>query len=215
MPDTATAVAPATPQATATTTPPAPAPAAPSPAPAAATPPTPPAPPAAPAAGTGAPAAQATKIELKLPEGSPLEPGDVERIAADAAKRGLSKDDAQALLERESSVAATVLARQQAQLAGVGAKWVEEIKADPELGGQKFDSNVEAARRFVDRFGDDSLKRALETTGLGNHPGFFKLCVKAGKASKEDTLVTSGLRGMPTKKDPAALLYPTHTQPQT
>ena len=206
MSETATATPPAqanTPAA-ASTPPPATPPATPQQAPAAVV-----APPAQPAAKAEAEKAVVqTKRELKLPEGSPLGQGDVERIAAEAAQRGLSNTDAQALLERESKAVASYSARQLQQLADEGERWKEQASVDPEVGGARFDENKEHAKRFIDRYGSDDLKRALKTTGLANHPEFFRLCVRAGKASREDTLVTSGLRGVATKRDPAALLFP-------
>jgi len=151
-------------------------------------------------------------VKLTLPKDSLLEQADLDRIAAEAAERGLSQEDANALVRRESEAIAKYSSRQLAQLDEEGAKWVESARKDPELGGAKFDENKELARRFVDRFGSDELKRALVETGLGNHPEFMRLCLRAGKASREDTLVTSGLRGMPTKKSPADILYPS-TEP--
>lgn len=215
MPDpNATAAAPAPTQAAPSVTPPAPAPAAPSPATAGATATPPASPPegAVPAsggatAGKDSKGATGGKVSLKVPEGSLLEPADLDRIAAHAAAKGLSESDAQALVDAESKAVAEYSARQLAQLAEEGERWKGAAKVDAEIGGAKFDENIELARRFIDRFGSDDLKRALASTGLGNHPEFVRLCVRAGKAAREDTLVTSGLRGMPTKRDAADVLY--------
>src|SRR5258706_11167450 len=144
---------------------------------------TPPAtPPAAGDGGAGAPAAakpgDSTKptdgqppvvYDLKLPDGSALDASDVADISAFAKTQNLSKEQAQAILERENITLKAYVDSQQEELATKKAEWVESVKADKEIGGDAFNENVELAKRVIDKFGTDSFKKALTDSGLGNH----------------------------------------------
>lgn len=132
------------------------------------------------------------KYELKLPENSLLDPSRLEKIAAVAKERGLSNEAAQALVDHESQAVADF---QKAQLEGLkktSEKWVEELKADKEFGGEAFSKTAEAAKRVVARFGDQQFREALESTGLGNHPALVRVFARIGKAMSEDQFVQPG-----------------------
>lgn len=146
--------------------------------------------------------------ELKQPENSTLADSALERIAADAKARGLTNAQAQEEVIRQAAAVAEYHAAQQAQLETAQAAWIEEVKADQELGGAALAKHAELGKRFVDKFGSEALKEKLKETGLGNHPEFMRLCVRAGKAMEDGALVTGG--APPTTK-PATLqeaLYP-------
>lgn len=132
------------------------------------------------------------KYELKLPEGSPLKATHVEKIAAEAKARGLSNEEAQALLERDSELLATHAEDQQAQLKATTAKWLEDAKADGEIGGAKAAECFELSKRVVARFGTDAFKASLESTGLGNNPELVRMLYRIGKSMSEDQLVLPG-----------------------
>lgn len=147
------------------------------------------------------------KYELKLPEGSQLDAAHVEKVAAYAKERGLSNEQAQAVLERESQAVSGFIEGSQNQLKEQSTKWVEELKQDKDVGGDSFNKSAELAKRFVSRFGDDSLKDALDQTGLGNHPGLFKMIVRAAKLMSEDQLVLPNAQPSAEAKRPEDVLY--------
>jgi hypothetical protein len=76
-----------------------------------------------------------TEVTLKLPEGSLLDAKAVEEISAFAKAQGLTPEKAQALLERESKLVATKADEQKSQWDKVTVGWVDEAKADKEIGG--------------------------------------------------------------------------------
>ena len=82
---------------------------------------------------------------------------------------------------------------------------------DPEFGGQKFTQSLRDAHRFINVFGGEKLKAALDATGAGNHPEIFKAFARAGRILGEDQLVTgagtAAARGG-TFADLANTLYP-------
>jgi len=64
--------------------------------------------------------------------------------------------------------------------------WVEEIKADPSLGGPNFEKNAGIASAAVEKFGTPELKEMFNQTGAGNHPELFRFCLAIGKHLVED-----------------------------
>lgn len=129
------------------------------------------------------------KYDLKLPEGSQLDAARVEKIASFAKERGLSNEQAQVILERESSAVNEHVEAQKAQFEQRKAGWMSEIQADKEIGGEAFKENAERAKRVVDRFGSDTFKKILNDTGLGNHPELVRLFSRIGKDMAEDRMV--------------------------
>jgi hypothetical protein len=134
------------------------------------------------------------KYELKLPEGSHLKPADIERISAHAKEQKLTAEEAQADLEIESDVVKTYVEGQKA------------AKADPEIGGDEFPKKAELIKRVVDRFAPEGFKKALETTGLGNHPELNRFLYRIGKSMADDQLVMPGSAPAP-KKSVESLFY--------
>lgn len=129
------------------------------------------------------------KYDLKLPDGALIDAKRVEEIEAYAKAQGFSNEQAQALLERENSVLVNHIQAQEKAYQEASSKWVEELRADKEFGGEVFNQNAELAKRFINRFGSQTLKTTLDQTGLGNHPELFRMVVRAAKAMSEDQLV--------------------------
>jgi hypothetical protein len=85
--------------------------------------------------------------------------------------------------------------------------WLDELKADKELGGENLAANVEPARRLLDKFGSNALKKTLDETGLGNHPELVRLLAGIAKAVGPDKLVLAGSEGGQTRKSVEELFY--------
>ena len=132
------------------------------------------------------------KYDLKMPEGSPLGSDAIEKIVSLSKERGLSNEQAQAVLERESEAVSSFAANQKEQYEQRASAWVDEVKNDKEIGGEKFNENIAHAQRVLKRFGNDALTKVLNETGLGNYPELVRFCTKIGKAMSEDKLVGAG-----------------------
>lgn len=146
------------------------------------------------------------KFDLKLPDGSLLTADAVEKAVARAKELKLSPEQAQADLNRESDMVKSFVEAEKTKLAQSVDAWVTEAKNDSEIGGEKFPANAEIAKRVVNRFGTEEFRKALNETGLGNHPELFRVFVRIGKAMTEDQLVLpSGQTTAP--KSPAEVLY--------
>lgn len=132
------------------------------------------------------------KYELKLAEDSLLPKARVEQIEAYAKANGMTNEQAQALVDRESQAVDEFHTQQQEVLKAKAVEWVSDVKADKELGGEAFNQNVEAAKRALHRFGNDQLKSMLDQSGLGNHPEFVRVFARIGKAMADDSFVKPG-----------------------
>ena len=156
-----------------------------------------------------APAKTPVEYKLSLPEGSKLDSKRVDEIVAFARERGLSNEDAQGLLARESDLVkgyddAQASAFEQAKL-----RWVEEIKTDKVYGGDNYDKTVANARFAFNKFAPPELKQVVNQIGLANHPGLVKLLANIGKAHSEDSILSGKLAiQMPKQKTAEEQLYP-------
>lgn len=147
--------------------------------------------------------------DLKLPDGSLLDPASVEKVTLFAKENKLSQEAAQALLQRENEVVSSFVTKAQADFKAQTEQWVKDIQGDKEVGGEKFKENIELAHRVLKRFGSDDFSKALEETGYGNHPDLVKVFVRIGKAMGDDKAVIPGAQAGE-QKSLAQLLYPTN-----
>lgn len=85
-------------------------------------------------------------------------------------------------------------------------KWVGEVKADKDIGGEKLAENLGIARKAIDSFGPPELKELLNSSGLGNHPVLIKTFLNIGKAISEDSFVTAN-KNAGTKQSLESRLY--------
>ena len=143
-----------------------------------------------------------------LPEG--VEPDTVlqKSFAPVAKELNLTQDQAQKLVTLQSEHVLALQKQADEQYAQTQKQWVDELKSDKELGGDKFDASLEVAKRPITKFGDDAFRSVLEESGLGNNPAVFKFMHKLGVAMGEDSA------GMPSgggsqDKSAADLLFPT------
>ncbi len=129
--------------------------------------------------------------ELKLPEKSFLTAEDLEDIKDFAKEKGLSPEQAQLLVERESlAVAAYVGAQKEALKHERETKWMPAIKSDKDLGGERFAESEQAVKEFLARFDTEGeLRKALEESGFSHFPPLWKVLARAGRAAARDKIV--------------------------
>lgn len=140
------------------------------------------------------------KYEFSAPEGQELDANALAVFEPIAKELGLSQEQAQKLVD--------IFPQIQQQQAEAWSKqvsdWGEQVKADKEIGGDKFNASVGAAQRALDQFGNTELREYLNASGLGNHPALVRFCAKVGKAMAEDTFVVPGQGG---QRSAADILY--------
>lgn len=155
--------------------------------------------------------ARPTYTEFKAPEGVTLDAEGMKAASELFADMGLSQDNAQKLVDlalgREKAAAEAVTKA----YVDMNTKWVAEVKADPEIGGDKLDASIATAAVAIDRVGgaekDSPLRQALALTGAGNHPAVVKAFVRMGQMMKEDRFQAGNGAAPPAPKSPAEVIY--------
>lgn len=149
--------------------------------------------------------------DLTLPENSPLTKEDLDARVKSAKERGLTKEQAEAELKTENDVAVRTMTRaQQQQEANVKteqAKWVDLIKNDPELGGDKYKQTVVEASRAFKATASPELQEIIRKSGLGNHPEYVRQMAKIGRMMAEDTVIPGRSGAVPQAKTTAEAWY--------
>ena len=86
-------------------------------------------------------------------------------------------------------------------------KWLAEIKADPEIGGERLAQAVAQATRVLERLAVPGLKEALNVTGAGNHPAVVKAFVRLGRILAEDRFSPGREAARQAPRTPADVIY--------
>lgn len=146
------------------------------------------------------------KYELAVPNGRELlvSESDLKAIEGKARAKGLTNDDAQALLEEIAD-----------DRAAVSAAFRAETEADPTWGGEKLPETQRLANLALDRiWPKDSAQGAfvrelLITNGYANNLAIVSGLARLGKQMAEDTPIVGGGRraGEDPKSDGVSKLY--------
>jgi hypothetical protein len=164
------------------------------------------------------------KYDLKLPEGSKLDPAFVERTAAIARELGLDQKGAEALLtNRTKEIADVTDALKAPDLKtglGAGPLWIardetfrKQALADKEFGNgdqATFDTNIEKAQQGLKilEVGAPDLRALLNESGWGSHPTVLKALASLGKRGGEGAQIKGAhVTGDRVKSD-AETMYP-------
>lgn len=144
---------------------------------------------------------------FSFPEGVTVEPEALEQAHALFAESGLPQKQAQRFIDLALAREKAAAERGVKEFHDLQAKWVAEIKADPEIGGERLGSAVAAASRVLERLAVPGLREALNVTGAGNHPAVVKAFVRIGRLLAEDRFSPGrdGL-GQP-HRSPADVIY--------
>lgn len=154
-----------------------------------------------------APEAYTIKPPRGLPEGQELDKSVMDSFQSVARELDLSNDNAQKLVDQVMPVMNRRALEQQAEL---HAKWIEAVKTDKEIGGQKLDENLAIAKRAIKAHGDADLQD-LFNGPLGSNPAMLRFLVKAGRTVSPDRFVGGNPPGSSDLTDPAVMarkLYP-------
>lgn len=145
--------------------------------------------------------------EFTMPEGMEPDTELLESFTEVAKANELSQETAQSLVDWYAKFQQDSHNAQMEVWTKTTEDWRTHSEGDKEFGGRDFKENLGLANKFLSKYGTPELMEALAATGVGNHPEFIRVFVRAGKALSEDKLefgspVDSG------PKDPAKVLYP-------
>lgn len=125
------------------------------------------------------------KYEFKdVPEGY-----DVAGLEKFARENKIPPEIAQKFVEREKAAAAATSSKMADTFKELATKgWVDQLKADKEVGGKNWDASIATVKRANDTL-PDSIKKEIDENGLGNNPILFKVLRHFGAGLKEDSFV--------------------------
>lgn len=172
----------------------------------------PPKPPADPAAAApvveGEPAAPAEPVaplptyELKFPEGFKVDDAQAgkfnELLGGYEREAGVDHAKFQEFGQKALDFHVAELQRVQAESdrlqteawSTMRNEWRESFKADPEIGGNRRETTLQAAAQIIDQFGGTpaqatELRQILSLTGAGDHPAVIRWAANIAKALSE------------------------------
>ena len=120
--------------------------------------------------GSDAPEPAPTYGDFKLPEGASVDDDSLKAASALFADSGLSQEQAQKFIDLAVS-REQVAARKGVQaFVDLQTKWVSEIKADPDIGGDKFQATIASAARAIDRLARSGTSRGARPHRRGQQP---------------------------------------------
>ena len=148
------------------------------------------------------------KYELTMPDGVEIDQALMDEIAPQFKELGLTTKQAQSLADKFIAAQASKAEAQAQGWAKTVSDWVDQAKADPEIGGAKWDGTVKTASGLVGKFGTPELKEYFNASGAGNHPEMIRFMAKVGAMISEDNPAISENPGKGRSADSAAILYP-------
>ncbi len=164
--------------------------------------PKPPEPPAAPAAAPADPAAPPAveppapiSYEFTYPDGTtPPAAEDLKPFTDLLNDARVAPEIGQKLIDlhlaEQNKLIGRLETQAQATWTDTRKEWVDQIKADPELGGNRFQTAIGLAKEVIQRFGGDEsqlgeLRNVLNLTGAGDHPAVARFLYRIGMALRE------------------------------
>lgn len=148
------------------------------------------------------------KYDLQMPDGIELDQPLLDALGPVMAELQLSNGHAQMLVDKYIEAQTASATQRQQEWAQTITKWGDDAKADPEMGGAKWDATVAAATSAVSRFGTPELQQYLEASGAGNHPEVIRLMAKVGAMIGEDVPAVSDMPGKGATASTQEVLYP-------
>jgi hypothetical protein len=145
--------------------------------------------------------------EFKLPEGATVDGASLEQATALFKEAGLPQEQAQKFIDLAVSREQAAAHKGVQAFVDLQTKWVSEIKADPEIGGTRFEASMALASRAIDRLGVPGLKEALNLTGAGNNPAIVKAFVRLGQMVSEDRFMPGRNAAPAASRSPAETIY--------
>lgn len=153
---------------------------------------------------------------LKLPDGLAKDHPIAVEFFKDAAERGMSADDTQAMVARMGPKLVEAMNKPYDAWADMQKTWTDALPKDAEFGGKDYSQNLGIAASAMDGIlGKDSaenkaFREMLAFTGVGNNPEMVRFLYRVGKAMKEGGPI--GGKNKVTATPLAERMYPTMAQ---
>ena len=130
--------------------------------------------------------------EFTFADGMEVDADTLGNLSELAKELGLTQEQAQKIADLGVKQSERWAEAQQQVLADAEKQWIDTLKADKDLGGDKLDENMAVAKGALDKFGSPELTEFLKESRLGNHPELIRWAFKVGKAIADDSVVPGG-----------------------
>lgn len=148
-----------------------------------------------------------TYADFKLPEGVEVDEKLLPDFQSALKDLNATQEQAQSLVDMQVKQMQSMVEAQNQAWADTRKAWVEAGQTDAEFGKGKYDESADIARFAIREIGGLPLAKALEETGMGDHPELFRAFFRIGKLMKEDG-ITFGEAAKPAAKGIADRIYP-------
>lgn len=127
------------------------------------------------------------EVELKAPDG--LDESAFQTLTERAKELGFDGEQAQKFIDSHAEAQKGFTEQAQENWKQLTNDWLEQTKADEEIGGEQFEQSVQLADKALTQFATPEFKQALNESGYGNHPEMVRIFARIGKQLSEDTPV--------------------------
>jgi len=146
--------------------------------------------------------------DFAAPEGVELDKEMLGKFTGIAKALNLPQVGAQKLVDLAAEHTKNIVQQQQVRWSEIRQEWVNELKADKEFGGEKFNETIVGAKRALGKFGSPKMVEFLESTGYGDNAELIRFMARVDKATREDRAIDGGPAGA-APQSAAAVIYPT------
>lgn len=129
------------------------------------------------------------RYELAMPKGWTLDEEGLAELTPIMRELGATNKQVQAVADVYVRRASAARERQIAAERETVKGWREELKNDPEVGGEKFNENLAGVKKMLIKFGNEEFYNYLDDSGLGNYPPFVRVMVRLSKELADDSFV--------------------------
>ena len=142
-------------------------------------------------------------FEITVPDGFQADPALKESFAPIAKELDLSPKGVQKLVDYKAGLDKAAVQRWGDHLVELKT----QAKADPEIGGAKYDPAVAAGRGVIGKYGTPAFRKMLNDYGVGAHPEMIRFMSKVAKATGETPVLDGGAGSGVVNKPLHELLY--------
>lgn len=150
----------------------------------------------------GAPEGDYSTEGITLPEGMTIDEGTMQELGAVCREHGLSQKVFSSLVEKMSPV---LEQRQAARLNDLRKQFLDEGRADPDIGGARWKETMTGATAAYRKFASKEAQALLQATGLNCHPAIIRMFRDINSQISDDAVVRG--RSVGPKKNSLANLY--------
>jgi len=123
-----------------------------------------------------------TMESIKLPEGFTVDEEISNNFLEVMNDAKLTPGErAQKLIDLQAGLMAKAAEANYKAWSDMQTQWQDEVRADPEIGGEKLAPALGEISKLVDTYGSPELRQALDLTGAGNNPHVIKFLHKIAK----------------------------------